>query len=368
MKRMATFAVVCASAFLPNSAALSASSRQAALVSHIAAKAGAQNAVLNIQTLSERAGWVENWSPKDQFDAPPTGSDLVGRHFHVVEPVQEYGPSTSWTYDLQSQTLTLRIHSITLSHSMLLGYDSLPAGSYVFGIPLVDSEREGGSYLAENHFGATVSVSTIGKHRLLISPSEPGRNRAIRKNMASDRILRMTPERARGYVGELRFVVDGTVSKFDDGRTIECGGEYSEPTMDKPLESYGTSCAVAMEATNVEIIDKNGNSVLDTSKDRFGYYDTVTNLVLSPDIGAINRRFRELAPANSTARIGCLVKTRPNLSNCEFIEASPDVEEVWHAAWSALAGGVTLSPQSDNPTTEGKVVVIDLFSGPSPAP
>lgn len=190
--------------------------------------------MLTAAALIALAGPTATFTPKDQFDEPPSQAAFVGQAFHVQVPARA-------RYDAQTHTLTLDLplDTITVSrpnpdpHLRALNtpLDRIEDGIFIHG-----ESRAAGSAMRETTYGVRRRVRFF--HNL---------NIALIGVPARPTSLTLNAEEARLYSRRASYEIEGEITQ------LFCGHDYSEATLDNTAATALTTCAYQVKVTSIAL-------------------------------------------------------------------------------------------------------------------
>lgn len=227
---------------------------------------------LGAEELSALIEKVRNFTPRDQFDAPPTEPSLVGKRFsYTIEP-RPVGRLTNcdghpdWVY-LPNQA---KLH-LSWSPTLALTYTLTGASRPVFPPSLYGirnseltvssftcSKTNEPPYTATNAFGAEFSVEKTTEVVNAIADLEPLR----RKRPPSSWEASVSGDEARQLAANARIRVSGTLHDWWPGVSVVCGQKRLEPTITYPFDRTTTMCLVRGQVERVEVLDQRSGATL----------------------------------------------------------------------------------------------------------
>ena len=228
-------------------------------------KASAQlpSGLIDRTTLIEYAMAARDYKPKDEFstqefdDAP-----LAEREFRVDIDMSD--PKNADLQKLFSYDADKRVYNLSL---------------WPMAIPIFLQTTALPSETRSNAFGATVEVTRKEMETIAVGPitkaygySDPSikpkeigvfklkseYDTTFEKTNYSfaelEKYIPMPPEKARDISRNLHLIIEGVVTKSDDGRTVECTVDGRRATIDSPFEIVTNKCTVSARFTKIQVV------------------------------------------------------------------------------------------------------------------
>lgn len=190
---------------------------------------------LNEADLLAIARLGDNAAPRDAFSKPEL-SPYAGREFSFTR-------KAGWDYDVNTETLTIRFIYID-NH-----------------IKLSDDMIVGGSYAAENVFGATTRVQVANSReyelRTISSPQTGGTSPS---NWYESKV-QLNPGEARSLAQHLDVLIEGRTAP-DGGDIAYCSDDEIAPTLSTPIDFHDHTCEVTVSVSHIAIRDSSSGRVL----------------------------------------------------------------------------------------------------------
>lgn len=223
----------------------------------------------DLNTIVEK---IRQFTPRDQFDAPPAQESLAGRRFsYTIEP-RPIGRMTNceaypeWVY-LQAQSRL----NFSWSSSLALTYALLGRNGPVFP-PTMARPRNAEltfrsftcaktiepSYTANNAFGAQFMIEKMTDVVSAIADFEPLRARLAPSSWEAN----VSGDAARAMAATTRIRVSGTLADWWPGISVVCGRKRLEPSIRLPIDRTTDLCLIRGHVERIEVIDQRTGATL----------------------------------------------------------------------------------------------------------
>lgn len=235
----------------------------------IATTAAAQDRVLGADDLIAYMKKVRDFKKADEFSPSLNQADMVGRPFRAWLPFGKlYEPGNrigGWSYDADSQTLTLSIsHSawsgITLPKLIAGGTYGLDNSDGVF-VSYVQTGM--GKHMASNAYGATVEVTDVEVDAFAIVQRGPTNTFRFGDYGGLKKTLQMPPEEARRVAGDLMVLIEGTTAPGVKEDVAGCGIDGFPAKIDRPMSLTMHLCAISADIRRIGIFTRSGQALAD---------------------------------------------------------------------------------------------------------
>lgn len=202
----------------------------------LASPTSAQPTIVDNAKLANVLSKISSFKPRDQFEPGPAQELRLGQQFRlswlVREDKAQIGSRTTgyWTYDVNTQTLTVVIGSF------------IDPGAYYFQT----SSSAPHNYAAQNGYGAKTTVrrfESIGFGVRSVAVMPPLEWKAP-----------LPAEVARSLVSKLKIEMSGTLAGGQDGASAFCARTNVAPTLQSPTEAIMVSCTASANIQSVSLV------------------------------------------------------------------------------------------------------------------
>lgn len=229
---------------------------------------------LSGEQLSALVDKVRNFTPRDQFDAPPVQASLAGKRFsYTVEP-RPIGHATNcdaypeWVYLPTRARLNFSwSSSLALTYALTGGNGPVfppnmakPRNAELMFRSFTCAKKVEPSYTANNAFGARFTIEKWTDVVSAIADFDPLSGRRLPSSWEAP----VTGDEARALSANARIRVSGTLGDWWQGASVVCGLKRLEPSIQVPWDRTTDLCLIRGRVERIEVIDQRSGATLNS--------------------------------------------------------------------------------------------------------
>lgn len=217
---------------------------------------------------------VRSFTPKDEFDAPPSQASVAGRQF-VVEvqprgsgkkpaacfgyPMWSYGAATGTLYvstgadELLLNTFLSKQGRVTKKPVADIWLEKIQY--FASGCERADMPR----YTASNAYGAVFTIDPTVQTVTAIADALPEGSK-----WPDNFEIQVSGEEARSLVPNLLVRFTGELSDWKPGVSVACGSKRNGPTADSPYDRRMNLCLFDGRIDRMDLLDVRSGKVIKT--------------------------------------------------------------------------------------------------------
>ena len=217
----------------------------------------------------------------DKFKEP-VGTDLIGKSFAITMPIQQESEGQGVAfYDYENGKLILDV-SPQNAWPLLSGpSEALPT------LIVSDTTRTTGSYIGQNAFGVTATVTDfrnsgagiaiVGSPKPMLSPMRSRIGASILEDTDWWLALDLPPAEAKALALRTVAVIQGTYAKLPSGNVGFCSTGGISATIDSPSNYSSEKCFVGARISRIALVENGTDKVLIE-------WTTANNPILGPEL------------------------------------------------------------------------------------
>jgi hypothetical protein len=230
---------------------------------------------LGIVDLQTTADQIRNFKPKDEFDTPPSSSNIAGRAFSVTVKPRKRGISNSicqgfpsWGYFPQQSNLEVAFNTGSILTSGLASDPFTAAfpqskslsGSFLRFASFTCKKLKQGQYSASNAFGATTSVDR--ETDIVLAFSDQDSSSRVPADAVTYWSKSISGDAARKLSESVAIRITGVIGVWPNGQSVICGTKRNSPRLNFPYDQTLDACVFKATSLQFEVLDQTTGEVL----------------------------------------------------------------------------------------------------------